>query len=113
MRTATKKAFVFLDTLYKDDITEASPDSVLYAIQTLFAWLAEKNYVVICDVFDNADVTRLAPGFLVAMIRSTSHKRDELYMCSWHRLLEKSKREFEKRGLDNVELWQGLEGIQK
>lgn len=106
MRTATKRAKIFLDTLYQD--LWIAPGTGLPVTQTIVELMDDKNYVVIADIFDNADMARVTPANAMSMLQTTSTARYSLYMNSWWRFLARAKSACAKHGLNAEDIFHGL-----
>ena len=105
MRFHTKRAEEFVNELYEQP-EKASSDSILACMRTLYEWIAEDNYVLLEDIFDNVEVSKLSTVLGICLMRTATHSRE--HIPSYMRLGSKLRSEFNKRKLDSDELLQGL-----
>jgi len=105
MRFHTKRAEEFVNELYKQP-EESSSDSIVACMRTLYEWIAENNNVLLEDVFENVEVSKLSTVLGVCLMRTATHYRE--HIPSYTRLGSKLRAEFNKRKLDSDELLQGL-----
>ena len=105
MRFHTKKAEEFVYELYKQP-EDAPSKSVLFCMRNLYELISQNNYVVIEDIFENVQVSKLSTVLGVCLMRVTTHSRE--HIPSYMKFGSKLRAELNARNLDTDELLQGL-----
>src|SRR5262249_40232740 len=99
-------ARALLSIMYGEDRARASANALFEITDGLFHILSVGRFSEIDLLLGSADVTRLAPEFLVGLLRVTGH--DATSIPSWTGFLHKTQIELKARDLNPDTLLAGL-----
>ena len=99
-------AHSFLERLYRDGNERASSDAIVFMIETIFKEINDESYQSIEWILKVASVGRLAPEFLVGILRSAGSVRTKL--SPWKRFLHEVREELKERGYDTDTALRGI-----
>jgi hypothetical protein len=94
------------DELYSEGIQRASSDGILKLLSSLFDLIEHGAFGEIDWLLRNVQLDRLAPEFLVGILRSTSHYSARFPY--WSTFLNLSREQLIRRGLDADRILSGL-----
>ena len=86
----------------------ASSDGLLQLLDSLFECVGRKRFTDIELLLAQSIVARLAPEYLVGILRSTAHAQK--FVAPWTTFRESVRHDFVRRGLDADVILSGLGG---
>lgn len=95
-----------LDVLYVDGNVESSSASLVTLVETLFAWIANKQYYFIDTIMRQVKISKVSVDALVGLLRVTTKSR--AHIPHWPNFLSAVRAELSPRGYDPEDVLRGL-----
>jgi hypothetical protein len=96
-----------LESMYREGVGRASSDGLMEMLQTLMDLTGDREFSALDRLLLEADPARLAPEYLVGLLRATANYA--MSIPSWSQFRDKVRSQLTKRGLPASEIMVGLE----
>ncbi len=97
-----------LEAMYVEGAYRASSDALLRSLETLFELAGQKQFDQLEWLFQHSEAERLAPEFLVGMLRATANYVH--WLPTWTAYRDATRRELLRRSLPADDILVGLGG---